>query len=95
MDSILQLGRGGLYARQNYIPMQELELKMQGGLCARGGVIAGFYGISSLVPRLSWGRGKESLVTTACACANPYQKNMVSQFSQQNGLSRVQEPTFE
>ena len=28
--------------------MQELELKMQGGLCARGGgVIAGFYGIHS------------------------------------------------
>ena len=24
--------------------MQELELKMEGGLCARGGVIAGFYG---------------------------------------------------
>ncbi len=26
-------------------------------------------------------RGKESLVTTACACTNPYQENMVSQFS--------------
>ena len=35
----------------------------------------------SLVPRLSWGRRKESLVTTACACANPYQQNMVSPFS--------------
>ena len=29
--------------RQKY-PMQELELKVQGGLCARGGVIVGFYG---------------------------------------------------
>ena len=37
--------------------------------------------IISLVPRLSWGRGKESLVTIACACMNPYQQNMVSQFS--------------
>ena len=38
------------------------------------------YVILSLVPRLSW-EGKESLVTTACACANPYQQNMVSCFS--------------
>ena len=36
---------GGLI-RETKVPMQELELKMQGGLCARGGVIAGFYGIS-------------------------------------------------
>ena len=46
MDSILQLGRGGGLIRETKLPMQELELKMQGGgLCARGGVIAGFYGI--------------------------------------------------
>ena len=34
----------------------------------------------SLIPRLSW-EGKESLVMTACTCANPYQQNMVSCFS--------------
>ena len=28
----------------------------------------------------SWGRRKESLVTTACTCANPYQQNMASCF---------------
>ena len=28
--------RGGL-TRETKLPMQELELKMQGGLCARGG----------------------------------------------------------
>ena len=33
---------------------------------------------SSLVPRLSWGRGKENLVTTAYTCANPNQQNKVS-----------------
>ena len=33
-------GGGGL----TKLPMQELELKLQGGLCA-GGVFAGFYGI--------------------------------------------------
>ena len=43
MGSILQSGRGGLIC-ETKVPMQELELKMQGGLCARGGVIAGFYG---------------------------------------------------
>ena len=26
------------------IPMQELEPKVQGGLCARGGITVGFYG---------------------------------------------------
>ena len=37
--------RGGAYMRDK-LPMQGLELKMQGGLCARGeGVIAGFYGM--------------------------------------------------
>ena len=35
----------------------------------------------SLVPRLSWGKRKKSLVMTVCACANPYQQNMVSPFS--------------
>ena len=45
MDSILQSGRGGLI-RETKLPMQELELKMQGGLMREGGgVIAGFYGI--------------------------------------------------
>ena len=38
MDSILQSGRGGgLYARLLKLPMQELELKMQGGLMREGG----------------------------------------------------------
>ena len=37
--------QGGGLIRETKLPMQELELKMQGGgLCARGGVIAGFYG---------------------------------------------------
>ena len=48
MDSILKSGRGGGLISEIKLPMQELELKMQGGgggLCARGGVIAGFYGI--------------------------------------------------
>ena len=39
------------------------------------------YYITSLIPRLSWGSRKESLVMTACTCANPYQQNMVSCFS--------------
>ena len=41
-------------------------------------VILGFEFIlqTSLVPGLSQTRGKVSLVTTACACANPYQENM-------------------
>ena len=45
MDSILQSGMGGLI-RETKLPMQELELKMQGGLMREGGggVIAGFYG---------------------------------------------------
>ena len=37
-------GGGGLIC-ETKLPMQELELKMQEGLCARGGVFAGFYGI--------------------------------------------------
>ena len=37
---------GGLI-RVTKIPMQKLELKMQGGLmCEGGGVIAGFFGIN-------------------------------------------------
>ena len=36
-------GGGGLYARQKYL-CRNLSLKWRGGLCARGGVIAGFYG---------------------------------------------------
>ena len=44
MDYVLLSGRGGLI-RETKLPMQELELKMQGGLFVRGGgVIAGFYG---------------------------------------------------
>ena len=42
------LWEGGLI-RETKLPTQELELKMQGGLCAQGGggggIIAGFYGI--------------------------------------------------
>ena len=41
MGSILQSG-GGLI-RETQVPMQELELKMEGGLMCKGGVIAGFY----------------------------------------------------
>ena len=34
--------------RKTKLPMQELELKMQGAyVCVGGGVIAGFYGIST------------------------------------------------
>ena len=36
MDSILQSGREGLI-REAKLPMQELELKMQGGLMREGG----------------------------------------------------------
>ena len=36
-------GGGGLI-RETKLPMQELELEMQGGLMREGGVIAGFYG---------------------------------------------------
>ena len=36
MGSILQSGRGGLI-RETKVPMQELELKMQGGLMREGG----------------------------------------------------------
>ena len=40
---------GGGLIRETKLPMHKLELKMQGGLCARGGgVIAGFYGITKL-----------------------------------------------
>ena len=42
--------RGGAYTRDK-LPMQEFELKVQGGLCARG--IAGFYGIR-IVTILGW-----------------------------------------
>ena len=46
MGSILQSGRGGGLIRETKVPMQELELKMEGGLMREGGgVIAGFYGI--------------------------------------------------
>ena len=41
---------------------------------------------TSLVPRLSW-EGKESLVMTACACANPYQQNLVSCFSLEEDIA--------
>ena len=37
-------GGGLIHVRETQVPMQELELKMEGGLCAKGGVIAGFYG---------------------------------------------------
>ena len=36
MSSILQSGRGGLI-RETKLPMQELELKMEGGLMREGG----------------------------------------------------------
>ena len=41
---ILLSGRGGLI-HETKLPMQELELKMQGGY-AQGGVSVGFYGIN-------------------------------------------------
>ena len=37
--------QGGGLIRETKLPMQELELEMQGGLMREGGVIAGFYGI--------------------------------------------------
>ena len=38
MDSILQFNReGGGLIRETKLPMQELELKMQGGLMCEGG----------------------------------------------------------
>ena len=45
MDSILQSGRGGGLMRETKLPMQKLELKMQGAYARRGDVMAGFYGI--------------------------------------------------
>jgi hypothetical protein len=45
-------GEGGGFICETKIPMQELELKMEGGLCARGGVIAGFYGILIYVVKI-------------------------------------------
>ena len=36
--------QGGGLIRETKVPMQELELKMEGGLMREGGVIAGFYG---------------------------------------------------
>ena len=44
---ILQSEQGGLYARQNYL-CRNLSQKCRGGLYARGGVFAGFYGIDPL-----------------------------------------------
>ena len=43
--------RGGVYLRETKIPMQELWLKMGGGLCARRGIWAGFY---STISKLIW-----------------------------------------
>ena len=59
--------------------LQEVP-SFQGHFCTR------LYVTSS--PGSLGGGENKSLVTTACTCANPYQQNMVSQFSQQNGLSR-------
>ena len=36
--------------RGSKIPVQELWLKWEGGVFARGGVIAGFYGIHMAIP---------------------------------------------
>lgn len=36
---------GGGLMRETKIPMQELWLKMGGGLVCEGGILAGFYGI--------------------------------------------------
>ena len=44
MDSNILIEKEGLI-RKTKIPMQELEPKVEGGLCARGGIIAGLYGI--------------------------------------------------
>ena len=40
-------GGGGGLMRGIKIPQYKFALKMQGGLCARGGVFAGHYGISN------------------------------------------------
>ena len=37
--------RGGGLMRGIKIPLHDFALKMQGGLCARGGVFAGHFGI--------------------------------------------------
>ena len=39
---------GGGLMRGIKIPQQEFALKCRGGLCARGGVFAGHYGISQM-----------------------------------------------
>ena len=39
---ILLSVRGDLRIRETKLPMHELELKVQGGLCTRGGIITGF-----------------------------------------------------
>jgi uncharacterized protein YoxC len=49
--NIYILQSGGWLIHEIKLPMQELELKMQGGLCARGGLIAGFYSINSVCVR--------------------------------------------
>ena len=42
MDSnIYILQQGGGLIRETKLPMQKLQLKLQGGLCARGGCICG------------------------------------------------------
>ena len=40
-----QRSGGGELIGETKIPMQELEPKVQGGLCTRGSVIMGFYSI--------------------------------------------------
>ena len=44
----------------------------------------------SLVPRLSWGKGKESLITTACTCQNLHKLTM--DYSESHGSPTLKPP---
>ena len=57
MDFILQSERGAYLRDKTTYHMQELELKVQGGLMHKGrgarGIIVGFYGMNIHVPTIS------------------------------------------
>ena len=66
-------GGGGGLIRETKLPMQELELKMEGGLCARGGVIAGFYGNCkpARTEALEEARARQSSLSIAASAQQP------------------------